>query len=47
MKRYEKPRLVKRGVLPAVAAQSGPSDLASPPPLPPNSDGGDEGGSIV
>lgn len=47
MKRYEKPRLDKRAILPAVTAQIS-SDAASPPPLPPdnNEDGNDEGGGI-
>ena len=46
MKQYEKPRLDKRAILPAVAAQPISSDAVSPPPDN-NDDGNDEGGGIV
>ena len=45
MKQYAKPRLDKRAILPAVAAQIS-SDAVSPPPDN-NEDGNDGGGVIV
>ncbi len=43
MKRYEKPRLDKRGILSVATAQTVPSDFAPPP----DDGGNNEGGVIV
>ena len=47
MKQYEKPRLDKRAILPAVTALSNSSGAVSQPPdNNGNEDGNDEGGGI-